>query len=86
MIFIDILEGGKLKIRAEISMGVNRHHSSLTAESCANLEQLLFGLYCFLDFFPSFISVNHGGDHRTEDGLTTGISWDMSAASSFEVF
>lgn len=51
MILIDILEGKKLKIRAGISMGVNQHHSSLTAKSYDNLEQLLFGLYCFLSFF-----------------------------------
>lgn len=48
-------------------MGVNQHHSSLTAKSYVNLEQLLFGPYGVLEvLFVCFIFVNHSDDHGTE--------------------
>lgn len=53
-------------------------------KSYDNLEQLLFGPYCFLGFFSGLIFVNHSNDHGTEDGLTIRAVNPMGHDGCFE--
>jgi len=64
-------------------MGGNQQHSSLTTESYANLEQLLFGLYWVLfSFFFNFWFYFY--DQGIEDGLTVLPVDLMGQACCFE--